>query len=442
MKTQFAILLTAAGLFYPAQGWSANEHWVATWATAQQLVRLPPGGRGGPPPQTQQVPRAQQGAAPTPPQNPQAAEGRGRGGPQSNIPPTLDDQTLRMVIHTSIGGNRVRVQFSNAVGAPAVTIGAAHIAVQAKQSEIVPATDRALTFAGKSSCTIQPGVMLFSDPVDLEVMPLSDLAVSVYLPKDTGPPTSHTVGLHTAYISKGDTTGQQVMPEPSTTFAYLWLSGIDVVAPPDAFAVVALGDSITDGYATTRDANLAWPTLLAKRLAAKKATAHIAVINQGISGNQVLRDGAGVSALARFERDVLNRAGAKWMILLEGINDINIRGRNSGPNALTSDELIAGYRQLIELAHTHGIKVIGATIMPEEGVPTASERGEEIRRSVNQWIRTSHAFDSVVDFDAIVRDQEHPGKLRAAFDPGDHIHPNDAGNQAMADAFDLAIFKK
>jgi lysophospholipase L1-like esterase len=225
-------------------------------------------------------------------------------------------------------------------------------------------------------------------------------------------------------------------------FAYLWLSGIAVAAPSDAFAVVALGDSITDGYATTRDANQAWPTLLASRLAEKKATAHIAVINQGISGNQVLRDGAGVSALARFERDVLNRAGVKWMILLEGINDINIRGRNPGPNALTSDDLIGGYRQLLDMAHTHGIKVIGATIMPEEGVPTASPRGEEIRLAVNQWIRTSHAFDAVVDFDAVVRDPEHPSKLRAAFDPGDHIHPNDAGNQAMADAFDLAIFRK
>jgi len=177
-------------------------------------------------------------------------------------------------------------------------------------------------------------------------------------------------------------------------------------------------------------------------LAASKATAHIAVVNQGISGNQVLRDGAGISALARFERDVLSRPGVKWMILLEGINDINIRGRNAGPDALTSDELIAGYRQLIERAHSAGIRVIGATIMPEEGVPTASERGEEIRTSVNQWIRTSKAFDAVVDFDAVVRDPQRPIQIRAEFDPGDHIHPNDAGNQAMADAFDLAIFRK
>jgi lysophospholipase L1-like esterase len=349
---------------------------------------------------------------------------------------------MRMVVHTSLGGRRARVQLSVALGASELTIGAAHIAVHAKESEIVPATDRVLTFGGKPGCTIQPGVLVFSDPVDLEVASMSDLAVSIYVPKDTGPPTNHPVGLHTAYISKGDVTGQTVMPEPSTTTAYLWLSSVDVVADPKAFAILAYGDSITDGYATTRDANLAWPALLAKRLAANKATAHIAVVNQGISGNQVLRDGAGISALARFERDVLSRPGVKWMILLEGINDINIRGRNPGPGALTSDELIDGYRQLIERAHSAGIRVIGATIMPEEGVPTASERGEEIRTSVNQWIRASKAFDAVVDFDAVVRDPQRPIRIRADFDPGDHIHPNDAGNQAMADAFDLAVFRK
>jgi lysophospholipase L1-like esterase len=343
-----------------------------------------------------------------------------------------------MVVHASIGGRRVRVQISNAIGATELTIGSAHIAVRAKESEIVAGTDRALTFSGRPTCTIQPGVLMFSDPVDLDLAPASDLAVSLYLPKDTGAPTSHAVALHTSYISKGDTTGQPVMPDASATYAYLWLSSVDVVAPPNAFAIVAYGDSITDGYATTRDADRAWPTLLAKRLIARKTAA---VINLGISGNQVLRDGAGQSALARFDRDVLSRAGVKWIILLEGINDINIRGRNPGPDALTSDDLIAGYRQLIERAHTQGIRVIGATIMPEEGVPTASESGEEIRLAVNEWIRTSHAFDAIVDFDAVVRDPNRPIRLRADFDPGDHIHPNDAGNQAMADAFDLALFK-
>jgi lysophospholipase L1-like esterase len=225
-------------------------------------------------------------------------------------------------------------------------------------------------------------------------------------------------------------------------FAYVWLSSVAVVAPANAFAVVALGDSITDGYATTRDTDRAWPTLLAKRLRENKATAHVAVINQGITGNQVLRDGAGLSALARFDRDVLSRPGVRWVILLEGINDINIRGRVDGPNALTSDELIWGYRQIIARVHAHGMKVMGATIMPEEGVPTASGRGEQIRQTVNRWIRARGNFDAVVDFDAVVRDPQRPARLRQEFNPGDHIHPNDAGNQAMADAFDLSLFGK
>ena len=237
---------------------------------------------------------------------------------------------------------------------------------------------------------------------------MSDVAISLYLPRDTGPPTTHTVGLHTAYISKGNVTGDESMPEPITTTACTWLSSVDVMAPKDAYTIVALGDSITDGYATTTDANMAWPTLLAERLSKNKGTQNVAVINQGISGNQLLRDGAGISALARFDRDVLSRAGVKWVVLLEGINDINIRGRDEGPNALSSDELIAGYRQLIERCHIYGIKIAGATIMAEEGVPTASERGEGIRQAANQWIREKGHFDAVVDLDAATRDPATP----------------------------------
>jgi len=452
MRNQLAVLSVAATLFLPAglaqnRNNSVAQHWVSTWATAQQLVRATPGGgRGGAPPPARADAASPQESA-TAPNQPQAAQQppqgrRGGNGPQSSIPPTLNDQTIRMVVHAGIGGHRVRVQVSNAIGATGLEIGSAHIAVRAKESEIVAGTDHVLTFSGKPGCVVQPGVLMFSDPVDLDVAPSSDLAVSLYLPKDTGPPASHAVALHTSYISKGDTTGQAVMPEPSAIYAYLWLSSVDVVAPQNAFAIVAYGDSITDGYATTRDADRAWPTLLGKRLIASKTAPLATVINLGISGNQVLRDGAGQSALARFDRDVLSHPGVKWMIVLEGINDINIRGRNPGPDALTSEDLITGYRQLIERAHAQGIKVIGATVMPEEGVPTASERGEEIRSAVNSWIRTSGAFDAVVDFDKVVRDPDHPVKLRSEFDPGDHIHPNDAGNQAMADAFDLTVFKK
>ncbi|PWU01447.1 MAG: GDSL family lipase [Terriglobia bacterium] len=347
-----------------------------------------------------------------------------------------------MIVHTSLGGSRLRIELSNTIGAQPVEIGAAHIALHKSDGATVEGTDRVLTFSGSSSFILPPGVLAVSDPVDLDLPPLSDLAVSLYLPHDTGPPTNHNVGLHTAYISKGDVTAAQRMPEPATTFAYAWLAGIQVAAPADAFTIVALGDSITDGFATTRDANRAWPTLLAQRLNTNKATRHVAVVNQGISGNQVLRDGAGVSALARLDRDVLSQPGVRWVILLEGINDINIRGRTDGSNALTSNELIWGYRQIVTRCHAQGIKVIGATIMPEEGVPTASERGEEIRQAVNQWIRAKGNFDAVVDFDAVVRDPERPVRLKPEFDPGDHIHPNDAGNQAMADAFDLSLVER
>jgi lysophospholipase L1-like esterase len=271
---------------------------------------------------------------------------------------------------------------------------------------------------------------------------LSELAVSLYLPGDTGTPTTHQLGLHTSYISKGNTTAATTMPDPAKMYGYVWLSSVDVAAPADAFTIVALGDSITDGQATTTDADRAWPALLARRLNRNPATQHVAVVNQGISGNQVLHDGAGVAALARFDRDVLSRPGVRWVILLEGINDINLQGSADGPDALTPEELIAGYRQIIERCHIHGIKVVGATVMPEEGVWIATARTEQVRQAVNRWIRTKGNFDAVVDFDAVVRDPQKASAVKPEFDPGDHIHPNDAGNQAMADAFDLAIFRK
>jgi lysophospholipase L1-like esterase len=347
-----------------------------------------------------------------------------------------------MIAHITLGGRALRIEISNMANAEPLEIGSAHVAVHKGEGAIVPGTDRILKFSGNESTVIPPGALFVSDTVNLHLAPFSDLAISLYLPKNTGSPTNHTMGLHTAYISKGNVTGNEVMPEPTKTYSYLWLTGIDILAAADSYAIVALGDSITDGFTTTVDGNTAWPALLAKRLAAHKATRNVAVLNQGISGNQVVRDGAGVSALARFDRDVLGRPGVKWVILLEGINDINIRGRSAEPEALTSDELIAGYRQIIERAHMNGIKVVGATLTPEEGVPTASERGEEIRQTVNRWIRTKGNFDAVVDFDLVVQDSSHPRRINPAFDPGDHIHPNDAGNKAMADAIDPAIFAR
>jgi len=405
------------------------------------LHRAPDPGRNGPPavqePPNQPAPSATASSDvhnPTPPRHgdPVAA---------AKIPPKFEDETVRMIGRASLGGKRVRIELSNMLSAEPVEIGAVHIAIHKADSTIMEGTDRSLTFGGAASFTISPGALVISDPVDLDLPALGEFAVSLYLPHDTGPPTNHFLGLHTAYISKGDATASAIMPNPSTMFAYVWLSGVEVVAPTDAFTVVAFGDSITDGFATTRDTDHPWPALLARRLHADKATQHVAVVNEGISGNQVLRDGAGQSALARLDRDLLVVPGVKWVILLEGINDINLRGRHEDPGALTADELIWGYRQIIARCHVQGIKVMGATIMPEEGVPTASERGEAIRQTVNRWIREKGHFDAVADFDVVVRDPQRPVHLKPKYDPGDHIHPNDSGNQAMADAVDRNWFK-
>jgi lysophospholipase L1-like esterase len=357
-------------------------------------------------------------------------------------PKDVADQTVRMIVHTSIAGKKLRVELTNAFGRTAVSIGNAHIAIRTAESSIDTSSDRQLTFGGSKSVDIRPGMVIISDPVDLDVKAMSDLAVSLYVVKSEGTPAIHTPGLHTTYISKGNTASAASMPEPTTNTVYLWLRSVDVVAPANDFAIACLGDSITDGYATTVDKDQTWPALLAKRLSERKAGPHIAVINEGISGNQILRDGAGVSAMARLDRDVLSEPGVRWIVLLEGINDINLHGQITGPNALTAEDLIKGDREIIARAHTHKIKVVGATVMPEEGVWLSGPVGEATRQKLNQWIRTSGEFDAVVDFDAAVLDKEHPARIRPDFNPGDNIHPNDLGNAAMANAFDLTVFTK
>ena len=361
---------------------------------------------------------------------------------QRAVPASIEDQTVRMIVHATTGGKALRVEVSNTMGAQPLEIASAHVARYKGDGAIVPGTDHVVKFSGAETCVVPPGALFISDSVNMEVAPFSDLAVSLYIPKSVTPLTTHPMGLHTAYVAKGNVAASETIPEPTKMYSYIWLTGVDVLAPADAWAIVAYGDSITDGFQTSLDGNTMWPTMLAKRLSANKATRNVSVLNQGISGNQVMRDGAGISALARFDRDVLGRPGVKWIVLLEGINDINGRGRSEGPNALTADELIAGYRQIIERAHTFGIKVIGATLTPEEGVPTASERGEGIRQAVNTWIRAKGNFDAMVDFDKAVQDSSRPARIKPEFDPGDHIHPNDPGNKAMADAFDLTVFTK
>ena len=394
------------------------ERWVTTWATAQQLAptRVAFGGREQPPP---------------PPV-------------QARIPATLADQTIRMIARTSLGGRRVRIRLSNALEKASLRVGAAHIALRSNGSAIAPTSDRALTFGGRASTVVPPGTVVLSDPVDLVVPRLSDLAVSLYLPDDTGAPTIHPDGLHTAYIAQGDATGTATLNAVATTTAYLWLSAVDVLAPANAAAIVAFGDSITDGVGTTLDTNRGWASLLAAKLASGRAAGPLSVVNVGLSGNRLLRHGFGVSALARFDRDVLSFAGVRWMIVLLGINDITFPAVPGMPSteSVTADDLIWGFQQIIERAHLHGIKVAGATIMPVEGVSTYTESGEAIRQAVNRWIRSGGAYDAVIDFDAAVRDSSDSKRLRADFDPGDRVHPNDAGNEAMAAAIDVSIFRR
>jgi len=404
------------------KGTGINENWVTTWATAQDLA-----------PSTQDQPILAPGV-----KRPDFS-GRPRRNPPY-IPKSVADQTVRMIVHTSIGGRSVRLELSNAFGKEILVIDEAHVAVRKSDSSIEASTDRPVTFGGDKGITIRPGALIVSDPVDLDLKPMSDLAVSLYVVKSEGVPTSHVLGLHTSYIANGDVVAQQVLDSPTTATSYFWLRSVDVSTPKDNFAIVCLGDSITDGAATTVDHNSAWSALLAERLNKQKRGPAIAVLNEGINGNQVLRDGAGVSALARFDRDVLSLSGVRWIILLEGINDINIHGEITGPDALTAPDLIEGYRQIISRAHMHGIRVMGATLTPDEGIWTYAPVGEATRQAVNQWIRTAKEFDAIVDFDAAIQDKSAPTKLLPSFNSGDNIHPNDLGNQAMADSVPVNYF--
>ncbi len=403
-------LLAMAGMAGAAQpcGPNCEGNWVAAWGTAQQL--------------SQPV----------------------RAIPSAVTPPArVVRQTVRMIARPTVSGSALRVALSNSFGLAAVRIDAAHVARHASGGAIDTGSGRSLTFGGRGWVVLPPGAQVVSDPVPFDVAAQADLAISLYLEADSGPTTAHPIGLRTAWLAPGNQVSAARLSDATPFSSYLWLAGIDVRAAANVATVVAFGDSITDGFSTTPDADLAWPSILARRLAAQSDQPPRAVINMGISGNRVLREGAGSSALARFDRDVLSRPGARWVLLLEGINDIGFLAfaGNDPAEQLTAGDIIAGYRMLIERAHLHGLRIIGGTLMPFEGVPTYSAAAERMRQEVNAWIRTSGAFDAVVDFDAATRDPAAPTKLRAAFDSGDHIHPNDAGNQAMADAIDLQLFR-
>ena len=415
-----ALYLFASGTPTAAQRGGA-DHWIGTWATA-------------------------------PVARPQAPPGAGQG--RGAAPLNFSNQTLRQVVHISMGGSRLRVVLSNAFGTSPLTVGGAGVAVRQKDSSIVGGSARPLTFGGNAATTVAAGAVAVSDPVNLTVAALSDLAIDVFLPGDTAasmsPLTTHNGALQTNYVSTaGNHVGAAEFPVSAPTQSWFFLSAVDVTAPARAGAVVALGDSITDGTLSTPDTNNRWPDHLARRLMAGGggSSRPMGVLNQGIAGNRVLVDFVGPSALARFDRDVLAQSGVTHVILLEGLNDLGLGGANGQPIPSAAD-VIAGYKQIAARAHSHGIKVIAGTMLPFEGTNLGaiapdyySPEKNARRQAINEFIRSGGGSDGVIDFEAAVRDPGHPLQLLARFKGADNLHLTDAGYQAMAAAVNLALLR-
>jgi lysophospholipase L1-like esterase len=384
---------------------------------------------------------------------------------------TYTNQTLRLIVHASIGGRKARIRLSNLYGTQPLEIGAAHIARRTKDAAIDPASDRTLTFRGKLSTVIAAKSTVISDSADVEIAALSDLAISLFLPKTTAATTLHTLALQTSYVSSstGDSTADRGFPVGKTISTWPFLIGVDVSAPPSAAAIVAFGSSTTDGDGSTKDANRRWPDVLAERLQkAGGRHADLSVLNLGIIGNRLLTDvqspgqaggpfaevldqlgdRLGDAGVKRFDRDVLGQAGVRYVILALGTNDILFPGSFiPASEQVNAQALISGNRQLIARAHKNGIRAIVTTIPPFENalflrplIAFSTPEKEQVRQQVNAWIRTSHEFDGVIDFDAVVRDPGHPAQLLPHYDADDHLHVNDAGNMAQAEAIPLALF--
>lgn len=362
----------------------------------------------------------------------------------------FNNQTLREIVHLSIGGSAVRVRLSNFFGKQNLEIGAAHLGLRASDSAIQPSSDRALTFGGASGVFVPPNAFVLSDPVRLAVPAGSNLAISIFVPHVATAAGIHYLAQQTSYVGAGDLTASPSIPNPRAISSWIFLAGVDVSAPPPAAAIAVFGDSRVDGDGSTPNANKRLPDALFKRLS--KEGLPLSVLNAGIIGNRILHDAPqaaeelGVNGLARFDRDALDQPGVKYVIVLEGIVDIGLAGTEFAPlEAISVDDLIAGMKQLIERAHDRGMKIFVATQTPFSGATTIpgifSAEKEAQRKALNQWIRSSRAFDAVIDFDKVVADPANPERIRPVWDSGDHIHPNDAGYEAMADAIDLALFK-
>lgn len=355
------------------------------------------------------------------------------------------ETTYREIVHVSTGGDVARVILTNEFGADSLTVSAAYIAPRTRGNEIDAANARPLTFGGRTSIVIPAGALAVSDPAPLKLAPLSDVAVSFVVPAQAIRQVSaHGFANTTSYTAEGSVSGAPTLPNAAEITNWPFLKGIDVIArSDDAASIVAFGDSITDGAHSTKDANKRWPDVLAARLQADKKLRNLGVLNLGIGGNRVLHDNTGPSALARFDRDVLAQAGVKYLVLLESINDIgHAQDPNNPYDVVSADDLIQGLSQLAVRAHTHGIKVYGATLTPYVGAKYASPAGEAIRQAVNKWVRTSTLLDGFVDFEKATQDMNNPAVFSLLADSGDHLHPADGGYKSMGDAIDLKLFTK
>jgi lysophospholipase L1-like esterase len=411
LRALLGLALAIGGLSVLASGDDGPQHWVTTWTTANAA---------------------------------------------SDRPTAFSNQTIREIVHTTIGGSAVRIRLSNTFGTRAIRLDAVFIGLQKDGAALGPRSNHEVTFGGSRSITIPEGAEVLSDPIPFSVGSEQNLAISLFTSGETGPATVHGSAFQTNYVSgTGNFAAEDganafaMATEAKTTGSWYFLSAVEVLAPADVKgAVVALGDSITDGASSRPDNYKRWTDVLARRL----LTGHtkIAVLNAGIGGNRVLTSSPcwGQNALARLGRDVLAQAGIEAVILFEGTNDIgqpDALATDTNPcrsrTQVTADEIIAGYKQIIARTHARGLKIFGATILPYQGIGSWTTTGEAKRVAVNQWIRTSRAFDGVIDFDAALRDPAIPSRMAPQYDSGDHLHPGPAGHEAMGNAVDLALFR-
>lgn len=406
-------LAVAALMLQPLAAGAQSKVWTRSWqAVPMERPGLPP-----PPPPGQPAPPRPQPAA----------------GPTSDV-------TFRMVARLSAGGTSVRLRLSNETATDPRPIGAVHIGLAGPNGEVLAGSDRVVTFDGNASPVIPAGAPVVSDPVALKTGPLAKVVVSIYVPGDTLSLSVHALGVATAQVVPGNQAAAATPPPGGTTsMMRTLLTGIDVTGGRATATIVTIGDSITDGAQSTRDTDSRWPDVLAERLT-KAGKTGFAVANAGISGNRLLNTGSGPAALARFDRDVLSVPGIRYVVILEGINDIGSATRSKTTLPMVAD-ITGAYRQMIARAHDRGVKVIGATVLPYKGAGYYGAEGDAVRTAVNSWIRTPGNFDGVIDFDKAVADKADPLRMAKAYDSGDALHPSDAGYRAMGEAVDLSLFR-